>query len=386
MSGGRRPPATPRAVVNRHRHPEAVPPAASTRVLDFHRRQPGYRPTPLHRLADPPVPGVGAVLLKDESDRFGLPAFKILGASWAVEQMLRARPDTRTLVAASAGNHGRAVAHVAAQRRLACRVFLPAAASRTRAELISSEGAQVVQVDGDYEDAVAAAERAAEAPGAALIADTTLPGASVADPAAGTGGGGPPPAGSAAWVVEGYSTLFREAAAQAGVRFDVVLVPAGVGSLAAAAVTWAVHEHPGAAVLAVEPRTAACVTASLARGEPAVVPTPGTTMAGLDAGTPSAAAWPTLRDGLTGAVTVSDAEARHALQELAGRGLTIGECGAATLAALRVLAVEPGCADLRAAAGLGPTATVLCIGSEGASDPVAYARAVRAASPEQPDG
>ena len=79
----------------------------------------GYAPTPLHDLG-------GGVWLKDESGRLGLPAFKVLGASWAVERALRADPSIRMLVAASAGNHGRAVAHVARLRGLACRVYLPA--------------------------------------------------------------------------------------------------------------------------------------------------------------------------------------------------------------------------------------------------------------------
>ncbi|MBV9165608.1 MAG: pyridoxal-phosphate dependent enzyme [Solirubrobacterales bacterium] len=69
--------------------------------------------------------GVAAVQVKDESSRLGLPAFKILGASWAVERALRAESAVRTLVAASAGNHGGAVAHAAALRGLACRIFLP---------------------------------------------------------------------------------------------------------------------------------------------------------------------------------------------------------------------------------------------------------------------
>lgn len=70
--------------------------------------------------------GLAAVSVKDETDRLGLPAFKVLGASWAVERALAAAPDVRTLVAASAGNHGRAVARVAALRGLRCRVLLPA--------------------------------------------------------------------------------------------------------------------------------------------------------------------------------------------------------------------------------------------------------------------
>ncbi len=104
--------------------PGAVP-APSGEALAFHRAMDGYEPTPLVALGD-------GVWLKDESNRFGLPAFKVLGASWAVERALRADPSIHTLVAASAGNHGRAVAHVAARRGLT-RPHLPARALGRRA-------------------------------------------------------------------------------------------------------------------------------------------------------------------------------------------------------------------------------------------------------------
>src|SRR5262249_31120167 len=89
----------------------------------FHAALPGYQPTPVHGLPGVAAElGVAAVCVKDESDRLGLPAFKVLGASWAVQCALHEAPDAHTLVAASAGNHGRAVAHVAAWRGLRCRV------------------------------------------------------------------------------------------------------------------------------------------------------------------------------------------------------------------------------------------------------------------------
>ena len=104
--------------------------APSQEALSFHRALPGYAPTPLRDLPSVAAGlGLARVALKDESDRLGLPAFKVLGASWAVERALREDPRVHTLVAASAGNHGRAVAHVAAQRGLAARVHLPVRAS-----------------------------------------------------------------------------------------------------------------------------------------------------------------------------------------------------------------------------------------------------------------
>jgi diaminopropionate ammonia-lyase len=323
-----------RAVVNSAFDPAAVP-APATEARAFHRSLPGYSPTPLRRLW-------GAVFLKDESDRFGLPAFKVLGASWAIERALREQPSVHTLVAASAGNHGRAVARVAAQRGLRCRVYLPARSVAARRDAIAGESAEVVVVDGTYEDAVAEARSAGAQEGWLELADIGE-------------------SGAALWVIDGYATLFAEVAEQGGA--DLVLVPVGVGSLAAAAARWGAAA--GVPVIGVEPVTAACLTASLAAGEPTAVETPGSTMAGLDCSAISLGAWPFLRDGLCGTITVDDAEAAAAVAELASLGLAIGESGAASLAALRVLFADPECAALRDAVGLDDETRVVLIATEG---------------------
>lgn len=340
-----------RALVNPHVRPAEVPPP-STEARSFHRELPGYAPTPLHDVSAL-VPGAGEVWLKDESDRLGLPAFKVLGASWAVERALREHPDTHTLVAASAGNHGRAVAHVAAGRGLRARVFLPARSLAARREAIAGEGADVVVVDGSYEDAVAAAEREGSREGSLEIADV--------------GASGP-----ARWVIDGYATLFDEAVAQAS--FEILLVPVGVGSLAAAAARFGAQA--GVKVIGVEPVVAACLTASLAAGEPTAVETPGTAMAGLDCAEVSEAAWPSLRAGIHGTVTLDDEESRAAMRALAAAGLAIGDSGAATLAALTALLSDPGCAALREAVELGPASRVLLVATEGPTDPEGYAAAL----------
>ena len=330
-----------RAVVNAAADPAAVP-APAQDATAFHRRLAEYAPTPMRALPGLAEElGLGAVLVKDESERMGLPAFKILGASWAVERSLRDRPETHTLVAASAGNHGRAVAHAAAQRRLGCRVFLPARSLAARRLAIAGEGAEVVVVGGSYEDAVRQAADAAREPGVSLIADV--------------GDGG-----TAAWVIDGYATLFAEAAEQAD--YDVIVVPVGVGSLAAAAARHAAGR--ASTVIGAEPVTAACLTASLAAGAPTAVGTPGTTMAGLDCAEVSVAAWPSLRAGIAGAVTVDDTEVEVAMAELRAAGLTIGESGAAPLAALRALVSDPRARDLRAAAGVDQATRVLLLATE----------------------
>ena len=309
----------------------------------FHTHLPGYQPTPAHALEVVAGElGLAAVTVKDESNRLGLPAFKVLGASWAVERALREYPASHTLIAASAGNHGRAVAHVASERGLRCRVYLPVRSSERRRRAIAGEGAAIIVVDGDYEDAVARARAAAAEPGCLEIADV--------------GASGP-----AHWVIDGYQTLFAEAAAQAS--HDLILVPVGVGSLAGAAARFAAATQ--SRVIGVEPATAACLTASLAAGRPTRIATPGTTMAGLDCAEVSPAAWPSLRDGIHGTITVTDEEAAAAMRELAGAGLAIGECGAAPLAALRALAADPACEELRRAVALGPNSRVLLIATEG---------------------
>lgn len=330
------------ALINRAARPRAVP-SPSGQALPFHTALVDYEPTPVREL--PRVAEeleLGGVLVKDESHRLGLPAFKVLGASWALERALRERPDTRMLVAASAGNHGRAVAHVARLRGLSCRIFLPARSVAARRDAIASEGAEVVVVDGSYEEAV---ERSAAAGGTHGVVEIADVGSS--DPAR--------------WVIDGYATLFEEAARQAA--FDVLIVPVGVGSLAAAAARHAAAA--GIVVVGVEPTTAACLTASLRAGRPTSVPTPGTAMAGLDCAEVSAAAWPSLLAGIGGTVTVDDDQVEAAVEELAAAGLTIGESGAAPLAGLRTLVGEPEGAALASALGLGASTRVLLVATEG---------------------
>jgi diaminopropionate ammonia-lyase len=332
-----------RALVNEALRPAAVPAPDGGEAQAFHAALPGYEPTPVRELPSVAAElGLAAVLVKDESDRLGLPAFKVLGASWAVERALRERPGVTALVAASAGNHGRAVAHVAAGRGVSCRIFLPAGSAAARVDAIAAEGAEVVVIDGGYEAAVARAAAEGRVPGVAEIADV--------------GSSGP-----ARWVIDGYATLFAEAARQAA--FDLLLVPIGVGSLGAAAARFGALS--GRPVVGVEPVSAACLTASLAAGAPTEIATPGTTMAGLNCAAVSEAAWPSLRDGIHGTITVGDGEAAAAMAKLAAEGLAIGECGAAPLAALRALRGDRACAELREAVGFGAGSRVLLVATEG---------------------
>lgn len=332
-------------------------------VRDFHRTLPDYAPTALREL--PPLAaelGVGRVFVKDESHRLGLPAFKALGASWAVHRALaeRARSGSAqepvTLVTATDGNHGRALARTARLLGRPARVFVPRGVHPGAVAAIAAEQAEVTEVAGDYDAAVRLAAEAAAAPDAVLVQDTAWPGYEQIP----------------RWIVEGYTTLCAEideqlAAAGAGEGPGLVVVPVGVGSLAQAVVTHYRSRTARAApaLLSVEPESAACVLASLVRGEPVGVATGATTMAGLNCGTPSSIAWPDLSGGLDAAVAVSDAAGAGAAADLAALGVSSGPCGAAPLAGLRAALTGEGAADRRAALDLGPASTVVLLSTEG---------------------
>ena len=338
-------------------------PPVPANVLAFHRSLDGYAPTPLVEL--PAVAaelGVGRVFAKDESSRLGLPAFKALGASWAMHRALaelsaagRAEVGPVTFVTATDGNHGRAVARTARLLGHQARITVPDGVHPAAIAAIEAEGASVAVVGGSYDDAVAAAARDAAAdPGAILLQDTAWPGYETVP----------------AWIVEGYATLFAELDEQVRARDmqapDLVVVPVGVGSLAQAAVAH-YRSRPDQArtsLISAEPVTAACAFASLRAGRAVTVPTAVTTMAGLNCGTPSSLAWPYLRDGLDGAAAVTDQEAAAAGATLRAGGVDAGPCGWAALAAVRRALAEPGA---REHLGVGEASVLVLIVTEGAA-------------------
>ncbi|MGF2949279.1 diaminopropionate ammonia-lyase [Microbacterium alcoholitolerans] len=363
--------------------------------IDYHRTVPGYQPTPLldaPRIAQ--ALGVARVLVKDESTRLGLPSFKMLGASWATafavrrewlggieeslspEQLRQRIPDAgaKRLVAATDGNHGRGVARMAKLMGVACNIFVPAGTAASRIADIEVEGAEVIVVDGSYDDAILRSAEEAD-DNTIVVSDTSWEGYSAIPREVG----------------HGYSTMFREIdqalAANGATAPSVVAFQAGVGSFAAAGL---VHYRSDAATtpprtVIVEPLRANCLLASARAGAITEAPPPhDSTMAGLNCGLPSQLAWPIIDRTADVFVAIDDDAADVAMRAYAESGIVAGESGAASLGGLLAI-VRSGHADARAAAGLLPDATVLLINTEWATDPVNY-EAVVGTSPQRVQG
>jgi diaminopropionate ammonia-lyase len=366
------------AVANHRADPTQVGPSSGEGVLAFHRTLPGYEPSPL---TDAPALaerlGVAAVYVKDESSRLGMPSFKILGASWATYRALADRlgedPERLqgisalaaslaghelTLVAATDGNHGRAVARMAKLLGQSAHILVPRDMVSERIDAIRGEGAAVTVVDGNYDEAVAASAALAD-DRHVIISDTSWDGYEQVP----------------GWVIDGYHTIVEEVLADLGVRGaeppTVVVAQMGVGAFATAMIRG--FSPSGARIVGSEPTRAACIFESIRLGQ--CIQLDGdldSIMAGLNCGTPSPLAWPDLRAGLQYVATVTDEDAEDAMRALAQVGVVSGESGAAGLAALLAHGPE---------LGLTSSDRVLVISTEGATDQAAYRRIIGDGAP-----
>ena len=362
----------------------------------FHGSLPEYKPTPLLALDGLAADlGVSKVWIKDESKRFGLNAFKVLGASYAVvsaaaqflgldaddaafgafnDPTVSSRLENVTVCTATDGNHGRAVAWAA--QRLGCNavVYMPRGTASARFEAVASHGAEVSIVDSTYDDAVKEAAADANRNGWLLIQDTAWPGYEDIPQR----------------IMQGYLTILDETLEQLRGQIPThVFVQAGVGSLAGA-IQAQLCELLGSGrpvVAVVEPTQAGCCYASLAAGTGGLQSLPGdmsTIMAGLACGTPSTIAWNILRDHTDVFVVCSDAVAETGMRVLAkprsgDSPLVSGESGAVTaglLVSILAPASQATFADAIEALMLDVDSRVLLLSTEGDTDPASYNRIV----------
>jgi len=331
-------------------------PADGAAARDFHRSMAVYAPTPLvdcARLAQ--ACGVKSVVAKDESARFGLNSFKILGASWAMARIAEYTWPVPRFAAATAGNHGRAVAWMARELRAGATIFVPSDTMLRRVQNIHKEGAEVRIVQGNYDDAVRECAAESQNYGWQVISDTGYAGYMEIPK----------------WIADGYGTLFAEyeeqRASMALVPPDVVFVQAGVGSLLSAAVR---HFRPGGdrpLLVAVEPEEACCLLESIR--SPGGQPAKGTSgqnsiMAGLNCGEVSLAAWPAIRCGVDMFLTIPDQYALEAVRRFLDSGIAAGESGAAGLGGLLALSTDPAFREAKSRLGLTANSRVMLINSE----------------------
>ena len=383
------------ALINPHRAADggrsAMPPPDDD-VRQVHRALPGYAPTPLIALdALARELRLARIWVKDESKRFGLNAFKSLGASYAVFRVLQDEWERRfgppfepammrdsaaiarlrgiTLCSASAGNHGRALAWMARQCGLSAVIIVPGGTAAARVEPIAAFGATVIEHPGDYDAAVARAARESAARGWTVVADFGAPGYQDIPN----------------WIESGYSTMFLEIAEQieaAGEPLpDVVVVQGGGGCFAAGAVRAIRHRWAAQPVIIiVEPLETASFLASARspRGEPVMAGGSHRTICnGLNCPTPSFSSWPTLRAGMDVFMAVDDTAVERAMVRL-GRpaggdpAIVSGASGAAGAAGLIELMRAPAFEPVRRRLGLGRATRALAISTEGDTDPVHY--------------
>ena len=352
--------------------------------MRFIARRSDYHPTPLHALpALAAELGVGGILLKDEGHRFGLGSFKALGGAYAVHRLVleaaaeqlgrpveaselespevRAVAAGMTFACATDGNHGRSVAHGAALVGARAVIFMHAAVSDARVAAIARFGAEIVRVDGTYDDSVSEAARVCVEQGWIALSDTAWPGYERIP----------------GLVMQGYTVMVREALEQMPAPPTHVFVQAGVGGLAAAVAGHLADRYGDArpTLVVVEPARAACLYASaearrlvrIPHGEPTV-------MAMLECYEPSLVAWRILTRAADAFMTVDEDDAIAVMNRLArpaggDPAVIAGESGGVGLAGLIRAA---GDAASRALLGLDSDSIVFVVNTEGATDPARY--------------
>jgi diaminopropionate ammonia-lyase len=281
---------------------------SSSDAREFHSSLSQYEPSPLVELKEAAKEfGVKSIFIKDESRRFGLKAFKGLGASFAIHKILEKDPGTGTFCTATDGNHGRAVAWSSKMLGKKAYVYVPKGTTPARIEAIKNEGANVEVVEGNYEAACARAREMSNSNGWQLVQDTATPDYEEIP----------------AYIMAGYFTHFREmedsihSLPEAGI--DLVFLQAGVGSWPAAA-AWYYENRYGKnkpQLVIVEPTEAAGFLASFKKGE-RTSPSGNfkTMMAGLNCGIPSTTAWEILKNTAHASMAIEDKFMEQAIRKL----------------------------------------------------------------------
>ncbi|OFK23930.1 diaminopropionate ammonia-lyase [Olsenella sp. HMSC062G07] len=363
----------------------------------FHKSFPQYSVTPLADLEGMAERlGLGGLFVKDESYRFGLNAFKVLGGSFAMARyiadetgrdvsecdfayltsdQLQKDFGQATFFTATDGNHGRGVAWAANKLGQRSVVHMPKGSTKTRFDNIAKEGAKVTIEELNYDDCVRlAAKEAEETEHGVIVQDTAWDGYEKIP----------------SWIMQGYGTMAAEAAEQLR-QLEVnrpthVFVQAGVGSLASAMVGYFANLFPSCPpkFVIMEAGAADCLYQGALAGDggPRIVGGDlQTIMAGLACGEPNTIGWDILRNHADAFLSCPDWVAAKGMRMLAAPAkgdpsVTSGESGAVGMGVISTIMSDPDYAELRDALELGRDSKVLLFSTEGDTDPVRYREVV----------
>lgn len=359
----------------------------------FHESFPQYSETPLAKLTHmAEFLGLGQVYVKDESYRFGLNAFKVLGGSYSMaryiasqtgkdvselpykvltSEELRKEFGQCTFFTATDGNHGRGVAWAANKLGQKAVVFMPKGSTQTRLNNILKENATATIEEVNYDECVRmAADAASKVKNGVVVQDTAWDGYEEIP----------------AWIMEGYGTMALEADKQLHEygceRPTHVFVQAGVGSLAGAVQGYFANRYPEnpPKVVVVEADTAACLYKGAVAGDGKLRIVDGdmpTIMAGLACGEPNTISWDILKNHVDTFVAAPDWVAAKGMRMLSAplKGDTqvvSGESGAAPFGVLACIMTMPEYKALKEHLGLDESSKVLLFSTEGDTDPDRY--------------
>ena len=372
-------------------------PSEVTKAKAFHQTIPGYAPTPLVQLPRMAEHlGLSGIFVKDESARFGLNAFKVLGGSFAMakyiagktardiadldfaaltSRQLREAIGQVTFFTATDGNHGRGVAWAAHRLGQKAVVFMPKGSTPTRLANILAEHAAATIQDANYDECVRmAAAAAAGTEHGVVIQDTAWEGYEEIP----------------SWIMQGYGTMAAEASRQLAAfgvpRPTHIFLQAGVGSMAGAVQGYFANKYPQAPpiVVVVEADTAACLYQGALRGdgrEAVVAGDMPTIMAGLACGEPNPISWDILKNHTSHFAAAPDWAAAKGMRMLAAplpgdSQIVSGESGAVTFGLLAELMTNPDYSDFKESIGLDQRSTILLFSTEGDTDPERYQKIV----------
>lgn len=361
----------------------------STKAQDFHKSFPQYSKTPLRRLKNlAKLFGVKDIFIKDESYRFGLNAFKVLGGSYAMAKYIAKKLDMDiknlsyeklisdeirqklgklTFITATDGNHGRGVAWTCEQIKQNCVVLMPDGSAIERRDNIRKTGAKCDIMDGlNYDACVRLANKYAEENGYIMVQDTAWEGYEEIP----------------TWIIQGYSTLAKEAYDQLNkenAKPTHIFLQAGVGSFATGVTGFFADEYKGddkPFIGLVEPEKANCnyLTAKINDGKIHNVDGEmNTIMAGLACGEPVTVGYPILKSYVDAFLSVPDSSAARGMRILGNpladdERVISGESGAATLGALSEILQRPDLEDIKKDLKLDENSTLLFISTEGDTD------------------